>query len=83
MVLTGIGWAFIVSGLNGTAQATFPVEIRGKAISVYLMAMYGGTTSGSWTWGLVSTSHGVPYTFVAAATMLLICAWALKRLSIA
>lgn len=83
MVLTGMGWAFIVSGLNGTAQSTFPVQIRGKAISVYLMAMYGGTTSGSWTWGLISTSYGVPYTFVAAATMLLICAWALKRLSIA
>ncbi|MFC7067932.1 MFS transporter [Brucella rhizosphaerae] len=72
MVLTGVGWAFIVSGLNGTAQIMFPKEIRARAISTYLMAMYGGTTLGSFFWGVLSSHTGVNTTFLIAGTLLIL-----------
>ncbi|NLH82453.1 MAG: MFS transporter [Phyllobacteriaceae bacterium] len=82
MAATGVGWAFVVSSLNGTAQSMFPVEIRARAISIYLMAMYGGTTVGSWTWGVLSASHGMNFTFVVAGAMLLVSALFMNRWSI-
>lgn len=71
MTLTGVGWAQIVSGLNGAAQTMFPCHICARAISAYLMGMYGGTAAGSWVWGAVSGSSGIESAFCTAAAILL------------
>ncbi|MDW9428380.1 hypothetical protein GOA68_26040 [Sinorhizobium meliloti] len=72
MLATGVGWAFIVSSLNGSAQVMFPKSIRARAISAYLMVMYGATTSGSCLWGALSAFSDVSTTFIVAAWMLIL-----------
>lgn len=72
MLATGVGWAFIVSSLNGSAQLMFPKSIRASAISAYLMVMYGATTSGSCLWGALSAYSVVSTTFIVAAWMLIL-----------
>ncbi|MQV20200.1 MFS transporter [Sinorhizobium meliloti] len=72
MLATGVGWAFIVSSLNGSAQLMFPKSIRASAISAYLMVMYGATTNGSCLWGALSAFSDVSTTFIVAAWMLIL-----------
>lgn len=66
MLATGVGWAFIVSSLNGSAQLMFPKSIRARATSAYLMVMY--TTNGSCLWGALSAYSDVSTTFIVAAS---------------
>ncbi|WP_412549048.1 MFS transporter [Sinorhizobium meliloti] len=50
----------------------FPKSIRARAISAYLMVMYGATTSGSCLWGALSAYSVVSTTFIVAAWMLIL-----------
>lgn len=82
MLLTGLGWAFVVSGLNGSAQGMFPKGLRARAISVYLMVMYGATSAGSALWGAVSAHWGLGTAFLVSGAMLTISIGILLRWSI-
>lgn len=78
MMMAGVGWVFAVSGLNGVMQSMFPSALRARAISVYLMAMYAGSTAGSLSWGVLSTNETMRGSFASAGLILIICGIALK-----
>ena len=73
LMIIGFGWAFLVSSLNGTAQSMFPVGIRARALSIYLMSMYGGTSLGGWVWGYLSVHQGLCFSFFTSGFFLFIC----------
>jgi Bacterial protein of unknown function (DUF894). len=46
-------------------------EFRGRAISVYYIALFGGLALGSWAWGHVAEAAGVDWGLYAAGAGLL------------
>lgn len=70
LVCAGFGWCLCVSTLNGCAQAMFPSRVRARAVSTYLLSMYGGSAAGSLAWGGAVTWFDLRSSFAIAATVL-------------
>ena len=46
----------------------------GRTISIYYGATFGGLTLGSWLWGAIAQSHGLPTAMAASGGALLLVA---------
>ncbi|WP_229490326.1 MFS transporter [Pseudoduganella namucuonensis] len=66
----GVAWAAMVSTLNGAAQSSFPVELRARTLSIYLLAMALGQTLGSVFWGQAAEWLGVPGALLLAGCVM-------------
>ncbi|MDE3180607.1 MAG: MFS transporter, partial [Acidobacteriota bacterium] len=53
--LAGIAWTSLLSTLNAIVQVEASIWVRGRALSVYQLCMFGGTAIGSVIWGLAAT----------------------------
>jgi MFS family permease len=72
MLVAGGAWLSLLSTLNVAIQTVVPSWVRGRALSVYMLAFYGGLAGGSWLWGVVGERFGiVPALLAAAAGMVL------------
>ncbi len=70
MVVAGVGWMTMLSGLNVAAQLATASWVRARVLSVYLLVFQGGLALGSLLWGEVATRSGVrPALLVAAAAL--------------
>lgn len=54
----GAAWLGLLSSLNTAVQMAVPSWVRGRAISVYLVAFFGGHAGGSALWGGVAAREG-------------------------
>mgnify|MGYP001280717115 CR=1 FL=1 len=54
----GAAWLWLLSSLNTAVQGSVPGWIRGRAISVYLLAFFGAHAGGSALWGWVASRVG-------------------------
>lgn len=54
----GAAWLWLLSSLNTAVQSSVPGWIRGRAISVYLLAFFGAHAGGSALWGWVAGQVG-------------------------
>lgn len=68
----GMAWSTTVSTMNAAAQASFPQEMRARAMSIYLFTMAFGYTVGSVAWGHAADHFGVTAALMAAGACILL-----------
>jgi len=72
MILTGFSWMTVSSILITAAQQAIPSWIRGRALSIYLMAQYGSMAIGSMTWGVLANLLSISWALFIASIGLII-----------
>ena len=65
----GAGYLFCVSGMNSDVQLAIGNEVRGRVMSIYLMALVGTYAFGSLAAGSVAQHLGAPVTSVGGAVV--------------
>ena len=84
LLVSGAAWLSILSSFTSGVQSLAPSWVRGRAMSVYMLIIFGGMAGGSPLWGTAAGFYGIPNAFLAAAFGLLagLAATARYRLSI-
>jgi MFS family permease len=59
MFTGGIAWLVILSIFSTSLQSVIPSWVRGRVISVFILAFFGGMAGGSALWGAIATKTGV------------------------
>ena len=72
MLLFGIGWTSAYATIQAAAQLVCPPWVRARSLSIYQLAQNGALTIGSFGWGWIGGTVGLPRTFIAAAAVGLI-----------
>jgi MFS family permease len=67
MLLMGMAWITVLSTLNVAAQQAAPAWVRGRVLSIYLVAFFGCMAFGSGLWGQLAKSVGIEGTLLMAA----------------
>jgi MFS family permease len=67
MVVAGIGWMTMLSGLNIAAQLATASWVRARVLSVYLLVFQGAIAVGSFVWGEVAMGLGLRRALLVAA----------------
>ncbi|RZJ94094.1 MAG: MFS transporter [Brevundimonas sp.] len=70
MVLAGLSWITMLSGLNIAAQMAVPAWVKARALAIYLLVFQGAMTVGSILWGAVATRTDIATTLTIAAVAL-------------
>ena len=69
MALAGAAWIGTANSLTVAAQMALPNWVRARGMSIYQMALMGGSASGAALWGQVASLSSVPASIVAAAVV--------------
>jgi len=80
VVVAGAAWLTLFTTYQVAATSLLPSWVRARALSVYLMALFGGLSAGAAIWGSVASRLGVTtaYFIVAGATVaMLVATWRL------
>lgn len=72
LLAAGAAWVAVLSSMNAALQLFLPAWVRARAISVYLMLLFGAQAAGALLWGLVADVVGVVATFLIAAALLIV-----------
>jgi MFS family permease len=67
MALTGAAWISTANTLVMSAQLALPNWVRARGMSIYQMALMGGTAAGAGLWGQVAGMTSVPMAVGVAA----------------
>ncbi len=67
MFFGGIAWLAILSIFNTSVQSVIPSWVRGRVISVFILAFFGGMAGGSALWGAIATKAGVSVMLVGTS----------------
>lgn len=68
--VSGISWVIIVSSLNSAAQSSFPLKLRARVLSIYIVVLSGGLAFGSYIWGLLASLYSIKTALIVAAITL-------------
>lgn len=71
LLLAGISWLISLSRFNVTVQAVVPEWIRGRALAVYLLVVFGVLSLGSTLWGALAGWLGLTTTLAVAAGVMI------------
>jgi MFS family permease len=82
MVLVGMAWISVANSLTIAAQIALPDWVRARGMSIYQMALMGGSAVGSLLWGQVASWTDVAASVAAAAVSGVLLLLPLRRLSI-
>jgi MFS family permease len=82
MVVSGMAWISVANSLTLAAQGTMPDWVRARGMSIYQMALMGGSAVGSLLWGQVASWLGVNGSVLAASAFGLLAVLALRRTSV-
>jgi MFS family permease len=63
----GGAWLSLLSSLNVAIQMLVPSWVRGRALSVYMLFIFGGLSGGSALWGAVAERFGVSLALLISA----------------
>jgi len=66
LTLGGIGWMLAMSTFNVVVQMAAADGFKGRAVSVYYVALFGGIALGSWLWGHMAEYFGIRSSLYAA-----------------
>jgi MFS family permease len=80
--LAGMAWISTANSLNLAAQMALPNWVRARGMSIYQMALMGGSAAGAALWGFVATLGTVPLSVAAASTLGPLVLLATRRLSV-
>jgi MFS family permease len=72
MVLAGAGWLTTVSSLILAAQRGAAAWVRGRALSISTLTLFGSLALGALLWGVVANQAGTRWALTAAGVGLLI-----------
>jgi MFS family permease len=72
MLAAGGAWLSLLSSLNVAIQTLVPSWVRGRALSVYMLFIFGGLAGGSALWGAVAERVGVPRSLLLSAVGLVV-----------
>lgn len=67
MLAAGGAWMVLLSSLNVAIQTLVPSWVRGRALSVYMLFIFGGLAGGSALWGAVAERVGVSRSLLFSA----------------
>lgn len=82
MVVAGMAWISTANSLTIAAQLALPSWVRARGMSVYQMALMGGSAAGSLLWGQVAGLASVRAAVVAAAVVGPLALLATRRVSV-
>ncbi len=82
MALAGVAWISTANSLTLAAQMALPNWVRARGMSVYQMALMGGSAAGAALWGQVASFSSVAAGVVAAALFGPLMLLATRRLSV-
>ena len=82
MVLVGMAWISVANSLTISAQTALPDWVRARGMSIYQMALMGGSAAGSLLWGQIASWTDVAAAVAAAAGFGVVMLALLRRLSI-
>lgn len=69
MAAAGMAWIGTANSLTITAQLALPNWVRARGMSIYQMALMGGSAAGAALWGYVATVSSVPTSVITAAVL--------------
>ncbi len=69
-IIGGASWVLMLSTFNITVQLSSPRWVAGRALAIYQMVVFGGLAIGSWFWGEIAESHGLPVALAASSVIL-------------
>ena len=67
MFLGGGSWVTTLSSFQTAAQSTLPSWVRARALSVYVLVLFGGLAGGSVFWGNIATHLGTEKALLLAS----------------
>ena len=73
MVVNGMAWITCANSLSVSAQLALPDWVRARGMSMYQMAIMGGSALGAALWGQIATMSNVASALLAAAVSGVIC----------
>jgi MFS family permease len=82
MVVIGMAWISVANSLTVSAQVAMPDWVRARGMSIYQMALMGGSAAGSLLWGYVAGFVGVKGAVIAAAVFGVLVLLATRRLTV-
>ena len=82
MVVAGMAWITTANTLSVSAQFALPDWVRARGMSVYQMALMGGSACGAMLWGYVAGRSSVATSIVAAALLGLLGLLLTRRISV-
>ena len=82
MLVFGMAWMSIANSLTVAAQMVLPDWVRARGMSIYQMALMGGSATGAAIWGQVATFTSVRTTLVLASAAAVGVLVALRRLHV-
>jgi MFS family permease len=82
MALVGMAWISVANSLTVSAQVAMPNWVRARGMSIYQMALMGGSAAGSLLWGQVAEHVGVRGAVLAAAATGVLVLVVTRKLSV-
>jgi MFS family permease len=79
MVLNGVAWITCANSLSVSAQLSLPDWVRARGMSMYQMAIMGGSALGAALWGQTATVTSVPTALFVAALSGSVCMYLAQR----
>lgn len=72
LFISGGAWILGLSTFNVTTQLLCPNWVLGRVISVFFMAVFGGSALGSWIWGLVADASDIQVSIISSSGLLVV-----------
>ena len=82
LVVIGMAWISIANTLTVAAQMALPNWVRARGMSIYQMALMGGSAAGAMLWGQVASIFGLSQAVLGAAGMGLVLLVLLRHWSV-
>ena len=73
MLVNGMAWITCANSLSVSAQLALPDWVRARGMSMYQMAIMGGSAIGAALWGQIATVSTVPTALLVAAGSGVVC----------
>ncbi len=73
MLVNGMAWITSANSLSVSAQLALPDWVRARGMSMYQMAIMGGSAIGAALWGQIATVSSVPTALLVAAGSGVVC----------
>lgn len=72
LLAAGGAWVSLLSSLNVAVQMVVPSWVRGRALSVYMLFIFGGLSGGSILWGSIAGRLGISTALLISAAGMVI-----------
>ncbi len=82
MTVAGMMWLTVANSLTLAAQMALPNWVRARGMSIYQMALMGGSAAGAALWGYVASHSSVSISVISAAVIGTIVLFASRRLTV-